>query len=405
MEVLVGYRRDPEIGPVVLLGVGGIAAELHKRVAVRVAPITMATAREMIDEIAELALLRGFRNLPQGDCEALAAAVQAISFLALSRRTHRSRSRGESADREETRRRRRGGRRTGGFQVVVTVETVRWRHPRPRRRAAGEGPWRINEGDPMSAVVREIAAAGAGATARLAEHVASRTLRAARAAGHPRFQARAARPSHVCDRRLRVAGIASAAGVLHRVGRDPNGDRRGQRRKALRTERGARERRQHARPRLRRRPHERLRASVGRHLPGGARGSRTVRRVAASDHPRDRDRLRHHVPHRRRRASCHCAPWLAQHADDRCIRRRCRRCEAARSRRDARSSCARARGKLLCGRAGIRRGRRGNRSASTRARRHATGCSAPNSRSAASPGRAASSKAVRASPARMPAAR
>ena len=83
MEVLVGYRRDPEIGPVVLLGVGGIAAELHKRVAVRVAPITMATAREMIDEIAELALLRGFRNLPRGDCEALAAAVQAISFLAL----------------------------------------------------------------------------------------------------------------------------------------------------------------------------------------------------------------------------------------------------------------------------------------------------------------------------------
>ncbi len=82
MEVLVGYRRDPEIGPVVLLGVGGIAAELHKRVAVRVAPVTMATAREMIDEIAELALLRGFRNLPRGDCDALAAAVQAMSRLA-----------------------------------------------------------------------------------------------------------------------------------------------------------------------------------------------------------------------------------------------------------------------------------------------------------------------------------
>lgn len=83
MEVLVGYRRDPEIGPVVLLGVGGIAAELHKRVAVRVAPITPASAREMIDEIPELAMLRGFRNLPQGDCAALAASLQAISFLAL----------------------------------------------------------------------------------------------------------------------------------------------------------------------------------------------------------------------------------------------------------------------------------------------------------------------------------
>jgi acyl-CoA synthetase (NDP forming) len=83
LEVLVGYRRDPEIGPVVLLGMGGVAAELHKRVAVRVAPVTMAGAREMIDEIPELARLRGFRNLPQGDCEALAAAVQAMSFLAL----------------------------------------------------------------------------------------------------------------------------------------------------------------------------------------------------------------------------------------------------------------------------------------------------------------------------------
>ena len=48
----------------------------------RVAPITLETAHEMIEEIAEFALLRGFRNLPRGDCEALAAAVQAMSLLA-----------------------------------------------------------------------------------------------------------------------------------------------------------------------------------------------------------------------------------------------------------------------------------------------------------------------------------
>jgi hypothetical protein len=42
----------------------------------------LATAQEMIEEIAEFALLRGFRNLPRGDCDALASAVQAMSRLA-----------------------------------------------------------------------------------------------------------------------------------------------------------------------------------------------------------------------------------------------------------------------------------------------------------------------------------
>jgi acyl-CoA synthetase (NDP forming) len=83
LEAIVGYRRDPEIGPVVLVGVGGIAAEVRKSTAVRVAPVTLEMAREMIEEIAEFALLRGFRNLPRGDCDALAAAVQAMSRLAL----------------------------------------------------------------------------------------------------------------------------------------------------------------------------------------------------------------------------------------------------------------------------------------------------------------------------------
>ena len=81
-EVIVGYRRDPEVGPVVLLGMGGITAEITRSVAVRVAPITVATAHEMIDEVRELAVLRGFRNLPRGDIEALARAVRAISLLA-----------------------------------------------------------------------------------------------------------------------------------------------------------------------------------------------------------------------------------------------------------------------------------------------------------------------------------
>lgn len=81
-EVIVGYRHDPEVGPMILLGMGGTAAELHKRISVRIAPVTLETARDMIADIPELELLRGFRNLPLGDTEALAAAVRSVSLLA-----------------------------------------------------------------------------------------------------------------------------------------------------------------------------------------------------------------------------------------------------------------------------------------------------------------------------------
>jgi succinyl-CoA synthetase beta subunit len=81
-EVILGYRHDPEVGPVVMLGAGGVAAELKHSYCVRLAPVSLETAREMIDEVPELAVLRGFRNLPRGDCAALARAIRAMSLLA-----------------------------------------------------------------------------------------------------------------------------------------------------------------------------------------------------------------------------------------------------------------------------------------------------------------------------------
>jgi acyl-CoA synthetase (NDP forming) len=81
-EVIVGYRRDPEVGPVVMLGMGGITAELQKGRAVRIAPVTLETAKAMIEEVPGLAVIRGFRNLPLGDRDALARAIRAISQLA-----------------------------------------------------------------------------------------------------------------------------------------------------------------------------------------------------------------------------------------------------------------------------------------------------------------------------------
>jgi hypothetical protein len=81
-EVIVGYRHDPEVGPTILLGLGGVMAELKRSFSVRLAPVSVETATEMIVEIAELAILRGYRNLPRGDCAALARAVRALSLLA-----------------------------------------------------------------------------------------------------------------------------------------------------------------------------------------------------------------------------------------------------------------------------------------------------------------------------------
>jgi acyl-CoA synthetase (NDP forming) len=81
-EVIVGYRRDPEVGPVVVLGVGGVLAEIQRDIAIRVAPTTLDEAWSMIDEVRGLAVIRGYRGLPRGDCEALATAVVAMSQLA-----------------------------------------------------------------------------------------------------------------------------------------------------------------------------------------------------------------------------------------------------------------------------------------------------------------------------------
>ena len=83
-EALVGLTRDPLVGPVVTVGMGGIATEIYRDTAVRPAPVMVETARAMLDEVAGFALLCGFRGRPEGDLDALAEAVAAISQLAAS---------------------------------------------------------------------------------------------------------------------------------------------------------------------------------------------------------------------------------------------------------------------------------------------------------------------------------
>jgi len=82
IELILGFRRDPLVGPTVVLGAGGITAELSPDFSIRLAPVSEAEAHRMIEEVKLTQLIRGFRNLPRGDCDALARAIAAFSRLA-----------------------------------------------------------------------------------------------------------------------------------------------------------------------------------------------------------------------------------------------------------------------------------------------------------------------------------
>ncbi|HET90198.1 MAG TPA: CoA-binding protein [Chloroflexi bacterium] len=80
-EVLLGMSRDPQFGPLVAFGLGGIYVEALKDVAFRVAPFSRQEAEEMIREIRSYALLEGVRGEAPADHEAMVEALLRISQL------------------------------------------------------------------------------------------------------------------------------------------------------------------------------------------------------------------------------------------------------------------------------------------------------------------------------------
>lgn len=82
-EFLLGYRLDPDVGPLVMLAAGGIYAELYTDKSIRLAPVSLANAREMISEVRLSKTLTGFRNKARGDIDKLAEAIVSMSRLAL----------------------------------------------------------------------------------------------------------------------------------------------------------------------------------------------------------------------------------------------------------------------------------------------------------------------------------
>ena len=81
VETIIGTKLDPQFGPVILFGLGGILVEVLKDVSTRVLPISRDAARKMLGELKGAEILDGFRGKPPVDKDALVELLLAISEL------------------------------------------------------------------------------------------------------------------------------------------------------------------------------------------------------------------------------------------------------------------------------------------------------------------------------------
>jgi acetyltransferase len=81
MELILGGRQDPQFGPVILVGLGGIFVEIFEEAVVRVAPISRPEAQEMIESLRGVQILKGARGHKPADIEAVVEALMRLSQL------------------------------------------------------------------------------------------------------------------------------------------------------------------------------------------------------------------------------------------------------------------------------------------------------------------------------------
>jgi acetyltransferase len=81
-EVIIGVKNDPQFGPTIMFGLGGIFVEILKDVAIRVAPITKEDALEMIQQIKSYNILAGARGRKRADIDAIADVLVRVSRMA-----------------------------------------------------------------------------------------------------------------------------------------------------------------------------------------------------------------------------------------------------------------------------------------------------------------------------------
>ncbi len=81
LEVIIGMNRDPQFGPVILFGLGGIMVEIFQDISLRLLPLTREAALDMIREIKGYRLISGYRGRPPVDEQALADCLLAVSHI------------------------------------------------------------------------------------------------------------------------------------------------------------------------------------------------------------------------------------------------------------------------------------------------------------------------------------
>jgi acetyltransferase len=80
-EVILGMTRDPQFGPMLMFGLGGIFVEVMKDVTFHIAPITEEEAMQMLEQTKSFSLLKGVRGQASVDLKAIASSLQRISQL------------------------------------------------------------------------------------------------------------------------------------------------------------------------------------------------------------------------------------------------------------------------------------------------------------------------------------
>lgn len=84
MEFILGLRRDPQLGPLLLLGAGGVMAEIMDDSAIRLLPVSEQDARDMVNELRMARVLAGYRGARPYDVEALIQAILALAAMGTS---------------------------------------------------------------------------------------------------------------------------------------------------------------------------------------------------------------------------------------------------------------------------------------------------------------------------------
>ncbi len=79
IEVIVGMSKDPQFGPVLMFGLGGVLVEVLKDVSFRIVPVTKRDASEMIREIKGYPLLQGYRGQEAVDVASLEDLIVRVS--------------------------------------------------------------------------------------------------------------------------------------------------------------------------------------------------------------------------------------------------------------------------------------------------------------------------------------